>query len=441
MSAVLSIEEGATAQAHPDGARILRDTDAFIRRFCVLPSDADHIAVTLWAAHAHMVEHFHTTPRLAFLSPEPGSGKTRVLEVLDLLVPLPMFVFSASVAAIFRTMADNNVTLLFDEVDAIFGKRGKDDHNEDLRALLNAGYKRGATIPRCVGARHEVIRFDVFAPVALAGLGDLPDTIMTRSIIIRMRRRAPTERVEPFRHREHEHIGHGIRDRLAAWAETVGADAGAAWPKLPAGVEDRAAEVWEPLIAVADAAGGDWPQRARSACSAICATGESRGQSLGVRLLMDLRRVFGDADALSTATIIEVLTGKAPVGRDADGDAIFLTDAPWSDLHGKPIDSRMLARMLGKYNVKADKVRESGTSRPLQGYRRTALWDTWERYAPLPASPEHPEQTAHDQRLPCSTRSGHLELAELGKSQSNADRSTCSTSANLGASAVEAIEL
>lgn len=178
-------------------AELLDDVRSFIRRFCVLPDDHVLVAVTLWSAHTHMVEHFHTTPRLAVLSPEVGSGKTRLLEVLDLLVPESLFTLNASPAAVFRTLAVKQITLLFDEVDAIFTKRGQDDNHEDLRALLNAGYKRGATVPRCVGPRHDVVSFPVYCAAALAGLGDLPDTIMSRSIIIRMRRRAAHEPVEP----------------------------------------------------------------------------------------------------------------------------------------------------------------------------------------------------------------------------------------------------
>lgn len=217
---------------------LLDDLRRFIRRFCVFPDDHSLAAVTLWTTHAHMVEYFHTTPRLALLSPEPGSGKTRVLEVLDLLVPESMFSLSASPAAVFRTLAQRQITLLFDEVDAVFSKKGKDDNHEDLRALLNAGYKRGATIPRCVGPKHDVVSFRVYAAVALAGLGDLPDAIMTRAVIIRMRRRAPGERVDPFRAREHDALGHDLRDRVATWAADVGPRVGAAWPKLPVGIVD-----------------------------------------------------------------------------------------------------------------------------------------------------------------------------------------------------------
>ena len=227
-----------------DGAFLLDEVRAFIRRFCVFPDEHCLTAVTLWAAHAHMAEHFYTTPRLAVLSPEPESGKTRVLEVLSILVPDAMFCLSPSPATVFRKLASQRVTLLIDECDTIFRTRGKDDTNEDLRALLNAGYKRTATIPRCVGPNHEVVDFPVFCATALDGIGDLPDTIMTRSVIIRMRRR-PHEYVEPFRSRVDEPKGHALRDRIAAWAEIVGKDVGDAWPDLPAGIRDRPAEIWE----------------------------------------------------------------------------------------------------------------------------------------------------------------------------------------------------
>lgn len=364
--------------ADVDGAVLLSDVETFVARFCVFPDAHCLTAVTLWAAHAHMVGSFHTTPRLAVLSPEAASGKTRVLEVLDLLVPQSLLTLNASPAAIFRTLAKTQITLLFDEVDAIWSKGGKDDNHEDLRALLNAGYKRGATIPRCVGPKHDVVSFAVYCAVALAGLGDLPDTIMSRSVILRMRRRAPGEAIEPFRTRAHEPIGHALRERLAQWAAGVGSIAGAAWPELPAGIVDRPAEVWEPLIAVADIAGGTWPARAREACVALCRVAEDRRASLGVRLLADLRTIFGAADALHTETIITALTG---------GDLLD-ADAPWSDMHGKPLGKRGLASMLKRYGVSPQKVTVGGAS--LQGYRREHLWDAWERYlpSPVPAQPE-----------------------------------------------------
>ena len=284
-----------------------------------------------------------------------------------------------NVAAIFRKLAQAQVTLLFDECDAIFAKRGDDGQNEDLRALINSGYRRGASIPRCVGSKHEVQDFTVYAANALAGLGDLPDTIMSRSVIIRMRKRSAAEHIEPFRTRVHEAPGHKLRDRLAAWAETVSAAAGAAWPALPPGIEDRRAEIWEPLIAVADQAGGQWPGLSRTACLALCAAAENRRASLGVRLLGDLKTIFGDADTLPTNTVLARLCGTEPYGTDRQGENLHIAeDAPWSELRGKPLDSRGLARLLHKYDVGSAKIKYGG--RALQGYRRVDLWDAWQRY-------------------------------------------------------------
>jgi hypothetical protein len=387
-----------------DGAALLDDVREFISRFCVFPSEHALTAVTVWAAHAHMIEHFHTTPRLAFLSPEPESGKSRSLEVLDLLTPDPMLIFNASPAAIFRTLANKQVTLLFDEVDAVFSKRGKDDNNEDLRALLNVGYRHGATVPRCVGPRHDVEHFPAFAATALAGLGDLPETIMTRSVVIRMRRRAPSERKEDFRLRQHEAPGHELRDRLRSWADEVAKRAGDAWPNLPAGVVDRAAECWEPLLAVADQAGGHWPQSARTACVELCKVVADRQASLGVRLLEDLRVVFtvaGD-EALSTETLLRRLNADESYGSDIDGP-LTLNDSPWSDLRGKPLDSRGLARLLRRYEVEPVKVKVEidGKWKSLQGYRREHLWDVWTRYlSPAPAETEPPEPAERSRSEP-----------------------------------------
>ena len=391
-----------------DGGELLDDVRTFIGRFCVFPSDHCLVAVTLWAAHAHMVEEFHTTPRLAVLSPEAESGKTRVLEVLDLLVPESLLTLNASPAAIFRTLASRQVTLLFDEVDAIWKQRGKDDTHEDLRALLNSGYKRGATIPRCVGPKHEVVSFAVFCAVALAGIGDLPDTIMSRSIILRMRRRASSEKIEPFRTRKQEEPGHELRDRLADWSKEISKDVGAAWPKLPEGIDDRPAEVWEPLIAIADAAGGHWPETARSACIELNKVAKERRASLGIRLLSDIRLIFEKAglpEALFTETLIERLTHGEENGLEAD--------APWGDLRGKPIGNRGLASILANYNVKPVKVTIGGKS--LQGYRREHLWDAWSRYL-VPPTPSIPSIPA----IPDTRRDGRAYLPNLNGTSTEA---------------------
>ena len=356
-----------------DGASLLDDVRAFLARFVAFPSEDTLVAATLWAAHTHALDAFDTTPRLALLSPEPGSGKTRALEILELLVVRPLLTVNVTPAYLFRKVADEAgaPTLLYDEIDTVFGPKAKD--NEDIRGMLNAGYRRGATAGRCVikGKSVETEELPAYAAVALAGLDDLPDTIMTRSIVIRMRRRAPHEHVQSYRRRVHEASGHLLRDRLSAWVEQAWHRIDDAWPELPPSIEDRNADVWEPLLALADAAGGHWPDTARRSAVALVALAQGQAGGLGIRLLADLRAVFAKAgaDRLSTDDIIEAL--------------LDLDESPWADIRGKAIDSRTLARRLGKYDVKPKQLRMG--ERNTRGYERTDLADAWGRY--LPPSP------------------------------------------------------
>ena len=348
---------------------ILQSAYDFLGRFVAYPSEAAHVAHTLWIAHTHHMRAWETTPRIAFLSPEPGSGKTRALEISELLVPRPINAVNMSSAALFRLVGheDGLPTILFDEIDTVFGPKAKE--NEELRGLLNAGYRRGAKTYRCsvAGKKVEVEEIEAFSAVALAGLGDLPDTILTRSVIIKMRRRAPHEQVEPYRRRVHGGEGEDIRDLLAQWAADV--DLADAIPDMPTGIVDRDADVWEALLAVADAAGGDWPDRARVAAVALVAAAKEGTPSLGVHLLSDLRTIFRDEESLATVSILDRLHN--------------LDESPWADIRGKALDERGLARRLAPYGIKPKKIR-IGTATP-RGYTREDMHDAWVRYlSPIP---------------------------------------------------------
>ncbi|MFE5936032.1 DUF3631 domain-containing protein [Streptomyces sp. NPDC056470] len=362
-----------------DGAALLAEVERFHRRFNVFPREAAYVAVALWDAHAHLLDAFDSTPRLAFLSPEPGSGKSRALEVVETLVPRPMLAVNARAAALFRSVSDpaGRPTILFDEIDTVFGPKAGD--NEELRGFLNAGHRRSGVTYRCIGdgGNQTVVEFPSYTAVSVAGLGYLPDTITTRSVIIRMRRRARNEHVEPFRARLHEAEGNKLRDRLAQWADQVREDVAGRWPEMPEGVTDRPADVWEPLIAVADAAGGDWPERARTACVELvnASRADDKG-SLGIRLLTDLRdHVMAGIDRMPTVAVLDRLCA--------------LDEAPWADMSGRPLDSRMLAKMLGEYMtldntpIKARNIKTAGTV--LKGYYALDLHDAWQRYCPPPS--------------------------------------------------------
>ena len=352
--------------AEAAGAQLLNDIHNFVGRFVSYPSDHAHVAHTLWIAHAHAMERWDSTPRIAFLSPEPGSGKSRCLEVSELLVPRPVEAVNVTPAYLFRKVADEagRPTILFDEVDTVFGPKAKD--NEEIRGLLNAGHRRGAVAGRCVvrGKLVETEEIPAYCAVALAGLGGLPDTILSRCVVVRMRRRAPGEVVEPFRRRINGPEGLELRDRLAVWAELDVAPAIDRYPDIPPSINDRDADVWEPLLAIADAAGGDWPRSARVAAVALVADSKRGSPSLGIKLLADIRMIFGSEEHLATEDLVRYLHR--------------IEESPWGDLKGKPLDARGLAQRLRPYEIKPTTVRIGATTP--KGYRREDLHDAWMRY-------------------------------------------------------------
>src|SRR5262249_45561426 len=158
------------------------------------------------------------------------------------------------------------------------------------------------------------------------------------------------EKVEAFRRRVHAPIGDALLRRLAGWAVTIVDEATEARPEMPLGVEDRAADAWEPLLAVADIAGGEWPKRAQAAAMALVKVTREEGPSLGLRLLADLRLVFGGADEMPSKDLLRGL--------------IAIDEAPWGDINGKPLDARGLANHLRPYGVKSITVRIDDRNTP-----------------------------------------------------------------------------
>jgi hypothetical protein len=348
---------------------LLDDVEIFLGRFIAYPSDHARVAHVLWCIHAHIMDAWNSTPRLAFLSAERGSGKTRALEVTALLVPKPIQSINCTPNYIARKIASTRPTILYDEIDCLFGSKIPD--SGEVRALLNAGHRPGAVTGRCVirGKRVETEELPAYCAVALAGIGDLPDTIGSRSIIIDMRRRSPEETVEAYRHRYHRGQGGKLRMRIARFADSIAKRAAQVIPVMPEGIVDRDADCWEPLLTVADVVGGDWPERARDAAKALVISGHERTETKGVRLLADLFEIFGSEEALSTKDIIDRL--------------IELPESPWADFcRGKPISERQLADRLKAYQVKPGRIRLSGDQR-FRGYHAAELADPWLRYCAL----------------------------------------------------------
>ena len=361
-----------TEPASIDGAELLDRIHTFTCRFICYPTEHASISHVLWIAHAHLMDAWFTTPRLAVLSPEKGSGKTRVLEIAAMLVPNALLSSNASPAYILRKISnqDDRPTILYDEIDTILGPAARG--NEDLRGMVNSGYRRGAMVGRCYMNKGKVVpeELETFAAVALGGLGHLPDTIMSRSVIIRMRKRADGEKAEPLQPRIHEPEADILRNELAAWASSIVDLAKIAQPVMPDCITDRNADVWGPLFAVADLAGGAWPDAARKAATdAVLSSKMDERPSPGIQLLADIRNCFGNADRITTADLLDKLLADE--------------EAPWGDMRGKKLDPCKLAEILRDYGIRSSTIRMPSGQTP-KGYKREAFHDAWKRYLPAP---------------------------------------------------------
>ena len=292
----------------PDGAELLDQTVAFIRRFVVL-SSAQADVMALCILHSHAVAAADTTPYLHLTSVEKQSGKTRALEVCQLLVFRPWYTGRTTAAALVRKVNAEHPTLLLDETDAAF--RATEEYVQALRGTLNLGHRRGGKVTVCVGQGGEIAtqNFDVFGPKAIAGIGKLPDTVADRSIPIELQRKSSAEKVERFRRRVVEPEVHQLREQLHKWAETNIRSLRELWPELPEQLTVRQQDCVEPLFAIADIAGGNWPRRARVALLELLTGTAAEDDSVGVRLLADVQAVFmaKRVDKLPSAELIDAL--------------------------------------------------------------------------------------------------------------------------------------
>ena len=356
-----------TKPEHLVGHVVLETLRAALERYVVLPSREAVFAVVLWIGATHGQLAWEHASRLVVKSPLRRCGKTRLLEVIGETAHAPLRTSNISSAALVRSISEADPpTIILDEADTIFGKRrgAVTEKAEDIRGILNSGHSRGWPYIRWDAIARRAEHCPTFAMAALAAIGDLPDTIEDRAIVIPMRRRAIGEEVASYRRRRAVPELRAIRDDLTSWVPLQVDLLANAEPELP--VEDRTADVWEPLIALAEAAGGNWPDRARTACLALTADAQDDPDdgAAGERLLNDLHLVFEDRQVLATESILDALN-------DID-------EAPWADWNGKLLGARGLVELLKPFGVRSKTIRV-GTATP-RGYERSQLEDAWTRY-------------------------------------------------------------
>ena len=355
----LSLPEPEPWPRAVNGADLVNELSASIHRHVVMH---DHAADTaaLWAVHTYLVSCFGTSPRLAITSPEKRCGKTTALDVLSRLVSRPLPTANASASAIFRVIEMQRPTLLIDEADTFLPE------DEELRGILNSGHRQGGSVIRTVGEAFEPRCFSTYAPCAVALIGKLPPTLADRSVPIALRRCRSDEPIEPFRFDRTEHLD-GLARKVARWAADNTERLRGADPDMPTGVFNRVADNWRPLLAIADAAAGEWPMRARQAIQ--CDIGAAAGDEQSVRelLLADIGAIFAErgVDRLPSAELVEAL--------------IAIEGRPWAEWRaGKPISANGVARLLARFDIIPETIRVS--DRTPKGYQRARFDDAFRRY-------------------------------------------------------------
>ena len=403
------LETAPPEAASIDGAALLDEIEALLRRFIVFKEPAAAKVLALWVVHTYAIQAAEFTPYMDANSPEKQSGKSTLLDVLSEIVASPIKTVNISDAALFRVIGKETPTLLFDEVDTIFDKNSD---RAELRGILNAGYSRGTPAYRCVGESLTVRAYEVFGPKVLAGIGERPDTIRDRSIPIRLERKKRTEVVDKFRIRFVREQAEAVRVRIAEWAAFHVEALRDADPDPAPGVESpRTQDVTEPLFAIADRAGGTWPQDAREAVRILCTGEESEDDTFGVSLLRALKAIFDEvgADKITTDAILAALK------RDENAPPLDV------NRYGQAVNAaHRLGQALKRYRIKSKTIRVGEDT--AKGFQRKQFEDAWDRYVTVPPakSPTHRNNgvdTGFLDHLPPEA----AEAQNDGKSPSNKD--------------------
>lgn len=353
-----------------DGAVLLDEIERAITRYVVAPREAA-AATALWIIFSHAHEVFDISPILAITSATMRCGKSLLMQIVSAFVPKALTTSNITPAGLFRGIEAYSPTLLIDEGDAFLS------FSEELRGILNSGHtRRAAVVIRTVGEDFEPRTFTTWCPKLLALIGKLPGTLADRSIEIRLVRKTKGEAVERFRSSRLAALA-PLCQQVARWVADHGDALKAADPDVPTSLNDRAADNWRPLLAIADAVGGEWPDRARKA--ALTLSGEAVEENHhGVTLIGDIMAIFNvrQVDELATSDLIAAL--------------VNLEERPWSEWRrGRQITPRGVAGLLKPFRIVSKVIRfADGTQ---HGYARKALEDVYTRYFD-PSYPKHPNE-------------------------------------------------
>jgi putative DNA primase/helicase len=394
-----------------DGAELLDDITAAIKRYVVIAEHAAR-ACALWCLHTYLLDCFLISPRLAIRSATHRCGKTTLLDIISYLALRTLSSANVTAASVFRVIEACRPTLLIDEADTFLPE------SDELRGVINSGHRKGGTVIRTVGDDHEPRKFSTYSATAIALIGRLPATLHDRSApVVDLKRRLRTEHVESFRLDRTAHLDVLAR-KAARWATDKAEQIRDTDPELPAGLFNRDGDNWRPLLAIAEAAGGKWPEQAREAAALCCAvTGVEDASQLEL-LLGDIRDVFvtKQADEITSAVLVDGL--------------VAIEGHPWAEMgkSRKPLTQNRLARMLNQLRISPEKV--GPEEKRLQGYKRERFKEAFARYLPVGETSKvdirtEPHETGTSEHFQSGQPDPAVQFEKCEKSSNDGPLSTC----------------
>jgi hypothetical protein len=335
------------APANSDTPRSLTDIlDAIFdatKRFLYM-DDGERVLLTIWAAYTHAWSLFDHAPILGLHSPVPGCGKTDTLRILNCIVQKGRHELSPTPATLFREIEQDHPTLLLDEMDKAYWP--------SLQPIINGGFTRGVTVPRCEGDDNKVTHFSPFGPKAIASMGkELPPDTADRTNMIRLRKKPPNYKLEPLKMAIHEDGLRALGREVADWVEQNKQAIISHEPHLPPSVTDRGGDRWRALFTLASFAGPKWLKRVEGAAI----THEARKGTGDIKLtlvkhILELEGDWPPAELLTPTALAEALNGRE--------------DWPYG-AWDKPLTANTLGQMLRQLGVTAKPTKKEGKTHRL----------------------------------------------------------------------------
>ena len=362
-----------------DGDCLLRDINNRYRRQIISSHDAS-LTISLWTMFSWVHNDIAIySPILLITSAESECGKSTTLGLLAHLAPHAIASVDISKAALYRSIQVWQPSFIIDEFDTVLAS--KDGDKNELKAVINSGHTRGQVVFRCITDEHKPEPFPTFAAKAIGMIGrKMPAPTLSRCIIVELQRRTKDEAIDKFKHKDDPELAN-LRSRLMRWSMDNADTIEAATVLMPPTFDNRLADNWRDLFAIADLCSGveDWGDKARLAATNL--EGESDVISIGIRLLVDCKRIRDEVggDCILSAELV------ARLKEDPEG--------PWAEWNrGKGLTQKSLAALLGGGGGRGRRRRggfgiHSQTVHPPgqkgRGYVWTHFEDAWKRYLPV----------------------------------------------------------